>query len=314
MQPQCDIWMESSIPGTYQAWGLDDETVLQANPRLVISHVSGYGQDGHSDYLARASYDFIGQAFGGMMHLTGFPEPDPPVRAVPWMGDRITALVCLWSTLAGYIYAQRTGKGQVIDVAQYEAVHHILAGTMVAYFELGLERTRSGNKAGLFQPYDVYQAADGWVIVAALGNVFNRVLPVLGLDPGDQRWQKAHIEPESMEGIEFDAILRGWVEERTVAEVVRTMNDAQVASCPIMTPKDMAEDPHYQKRNIHTEWEDVNLGRKVKGIGITPKFSVTPGEVWRGSVPLGYDNELVFERLLGLGPSQVQQLKADGVI
>ena len=199
-------------------------------------------------------------------------------------------------------------------MSQFEAVHHILAGTMVAYFELGLERTRSGNKAGLFQPYDVYQAADGWVIVAALGNVFNRVLPVLGLDPGDQQWQKAHVEPESIEGIEFDAILRGWIEERTVAEVVRTMNDAQVASSPIMTPKDMAEDPHYQKRNIHVAWEDVNLGRKVKGIGITPKFSLTPGEVWRGSVPLGYDNELVFDRLLGLGPSQVAQLEADGVI
>ena len=311
---QCDIWMESSIPGTYQAWGLDDETVLKTNPRLVISHVSGYGQDGHPDYLARASYDFIGQAFGGMMHLTGFPEPEPPVRAVPWIGDRITALVCLWSTLAGYISAQRTGQGQVIDVAQFEAVHHILAGTMVAYFELGLERTRSGNLAGLFQPYDVYQAADGWVIVAAAGNVFNRVLRVLGLDPDDQHWQKAGVEPDSMEGIEFDAILRGWVQERTVAEVVRIMNDAQVASCSIMTPKDMAENPHYQKRNVHMEWDDVNLGRKVKGIGITPKFSLTPGEVWRGSVPLGYDNELVFDRLLGLGPSQVQQLKVDGVI
>ena len=311
---QCDIWMESSIPGTYLEWGLDDETVLKANPKLVIAHVSGYGQDGHSDYLGRASYDFIGQAFGGMMHLTGFPEPEPPVRAVPWMGDRITALVCLWTSLAGYIYAQRTGKGQVIDVAQYEAIHHILAGTMVAYFELGLERTRSGNKAGLFQPYDVYQAADGWVIVAALGNVFNRLLPVLGLDPADQHWQTASVEPESMEGVEFNAILRGWVEERTVAEVVRIMNDAQVASSPIMTPKDMVENPHYQARNIHIEWDDVNLGRKVKGIGITPKFSVTPGEVWRGSVPLGYDNELVLGRLLGLEPPQVEQLKADGVI
>ena len=310
----CDIWMESSIPGTYDAWGLDDDTVLKTNPRLVIAHVSGYGQDGHPDYLGRASYDFIGQAFGGMMHLTGFPEPEPPVRAVPWMGDRITALVCLWSSLAGYIYAQRTGKGQVIDVSQFEAIHHILAGTMVAYFELGFERGRSGNKAGLFQPYDVYQTTDGWVIVAALGTVFDRVCRVLGLDPADQHWQTAAVEPESVEGIEFDAILRGWVEERTVAEVVKIMNEAQVASCPIMTPKDMAEDPHFQARNVHIEWDDVNLGRKVKGIGITPKFSLTPGEVWRGSVPLGHDNELVFGRLLGLEQSQLQGLREDGVI
>ena len=312
--PQADIWMEASIPGTYQKWGLDDNTVLEVNPRIVIAHVSGYGQSGHPDYLGRASYDFIGQAFGGMMHLTGFPEPDPPVRAVPWIGDRITSLFCLWSSLAAYIYAQRTGKGQVIDLAQYEAVHHILAGTMVAYYELGLERGRSGNKAGLFQPYDVFQASDGWVIVAAVGNVFNRVCRVLGLDPDDQKWQTAGGAPETVEGIEFDAILRGWVEERTVAEVVEIMNAAEVASCPIMTPREIAEDPHYRMRNMHIEWEDINLGKKVKGVGITPKFSLTPGEVWRGSVPLGYDNETVFTKLLGLDPAELAQLREQGIV
>ena len=156
---------------------------------------------------------------------------------------------------------------------------------MVAYFELGFERGRSGNKAGLFQPYDVYQTTYGWGIVAALGTVFDRVCRVLGLDPADKHWQTAAVQPESLEGIEFDAILRGWVEERTVAEVVKIMNEAQVASCPIMTPKDMAEDPHFQARNVHIEWDDVNLGRKVKGIGITSKFSLTPGEVWRGVGP-----------------------------
>lgn len=311
---QADIWMEASIPGTYAKWGLDDQTVLEANPRVVIAHVSGYGQNGHPDYLGRASYDFIGQAFGGMMNLTGFPDPEPPVRAAPWIGDRITSLFCLWSSLAAYIYAQRTGEGQVIDVAQYEAVHHILAGTMVAFYELGLERGRSGNKAGLFQPYDVFQAKDGWVIVAAVGTVFNRVCRVLDLDPDEERWQIARLEPDAIEGIEFDAILRGWVEERTVAQVVETMNAAQVASCPIMTPRDMAQDPHYEMRNMHIEWEDINLGRKVKGVGITPKFSVTPGKVWRGSVPLGYDNETVFTKVLGLSPEELARLQEQGIV
>ena len=311
---QADIWMESSIPGTYTGWGLDDATILAANPGLVITHVSGYGQDGHPDYLGRASYDFIGQGFGGLMNLTGFPEPDPPVRAAPWTGDYITALYCLWSTLAGYINTQRTGKGQVIDLAQYEAIHRILAGTMVAYYELGLNRERSGNAGGIIQPYDTYQAADGWVNIAALGGPFNRICEVLGLDPSDEKWQSASHTPDTPQWYEFDAIMRGWVEERTVQEVVATLNAAQVGCSIIMTPRDMAEDPHYEARNVHIEWEDVGLGKTVKGTGVFPKFSDTPGQVWRGSVPLGHDNDLVFQRLLGLSETEITQLREQGVI
>ena len=312
--PKVDIWMESSIPGTYPDWGLDDETVLKDNPKLVITHVSGYGQFGHPDYLARASYDFIGQAFGGLMNLTGFPDPEPPVKATPWTGDYITALFCIWSSLAGYIHAQRTGQGQVIDLAQYEAVHNTLAGTMVAYYELGLDRQRNGNAAGIFQPYDAFQASDGWVNIAALGPGFNRLLEVIGLDSGDERWRRSGSAVESPEGIEFDAILRGWVLEHSVKEVVETLNAAQIASSAIMTPRDMAEDPHYKMRNVHVEWEDLNLGRKVKGIGVIPKFSQTPGEIWRGSVPLGYDNESVYQHYLGLSLADLEHLKDQGVI
>jgi crotonobetainyl-CoA:carnitine CoA-transferase CaiB-like acyl-CoA transferase len=119
---------------------------------------------------------------------------------------------------------------------------------------------------------------------------------------------------ESPAGIEFDAILRGWVEERTVQEVVEVMNAAQVACSPIMTAKDMAEDPHYQARSVHIEWEDGQLGRKVKGVGVTPKFSLTPGQIWRGSVPLGHDNELVYSHFVGLGTSELAQLREQGVI
>ncbi len=290
-----DIWMESSIPGTYEEWGLNDATILGANSKIVIAHVSGYGQDGHPDYMGRASYDFIGQAFGGLMNLTGFPNPEPP-------------------SLAGYIFAQRTGQGQVIDLAQYEAIHHTLAGTMVAYYEQGLVRERAGNKAGMFQPYDAFQANDGWVVIGAVGTVYDRVCRVVGLDPTEEKWRSAYGNVESLEGIEFDAILRGWVGERTVNEVVTAMNAAEVACSPIMTAKDMAEDPHYQARNVHIEWEDLCLKRKVKGTGIIPKFSATPGAVWRGSVTLGYDNDLVYKRLLEMPDARMTELQSQGVI
>ena len=184
---------------------------------------------------------------------------------------------------------------------------------MVAYYELGLNRGRSGNKAGLFQPYDVFRAKDGWVIIAAVGTPYDRVCEVLGLDPKEEKWQKAHRGVYTPEGLEFDAIIRAWAEERTVDQIVETMNEAQVACCPIMTPQDTANDPHYEMREMHVEWDDLQLGRKVKGTGIVPKFSETPGKIWRGSVALGHDNELVYSKLLDLTPEEIAALHKEGI-
>jgi crotonobetainyl-CoA:carnitine CoA-transferase CaiB-like acyl-CoA transferase len=310
----CDIWMESSKPGSYTKWGLTDEAVLQANPKLVIAHVSGYGQSGHRDYLGRASYDTIGQAFGGLMYQTGFPDPEPPVRANPWTADYITALFCLWSSLAGYISAQRTGTGQVVDISQFEAIHRLLSGTMVEYFSNGFVRERTGNKATAFQPYDAFQASDGWVVVGAVGlAVFSRVCRVLDLDPEEEKWQRASTDINGLEGIEFDALLRGWIAERTVEEVVEQLNAAQVACCPIMNSQAMAEDPHYEARQVHVEWQDNQVGR-VKGTGVSPAFSATPGKLWRGSVPVGHDNEQIYTHFAGLSREEVARLKEKGVI
>ena len=197
---QADIWMESSKPGAYHRWGLDDETVFNANPAIVITRVSGYGQDGHPDYLGRASYDMIGQAFGGTMYLTGPPDLDPPTRAAPLTADYLTAYCCLWSSLAAYISAQRTGEGQVIDLSQFEAVHQTLAGTMVSWFEEGTLSERSGNKGVTVQPFDAFSAKDGLVVIMAVGAVYDRVCRVLGLDPAEDKWREAVDIPTPSQG------------------------------------------------------------------------------------------------------------------
>lgn len=310
---RADILMESSKSGTYQKWDLDDSVLLQCNPRLVIAHVSGYGQSGDPGYVRRASYDFIGQAYGGMMNQTGFPE-NPPTRAAPWTGDYLTAYMCFGMAMAGLLNARSTGLGQVIDVAQFEAIHHTLGGTMVEYFHKQVIRQRSGNKATAFQPYDTFQAQDGWVAIGAVSwPVFERVLKVVGMDPNDPKWRKAQVEVESIEGIEFDAIFRGWVAERTVTEVVKLMNDAEVACTAIMNSKDLAEDPHYKARELHVEWEDDLVGR-VRGIGVIPRFSRTPGKIWRGSVRVGHDNRRIYQGLLGLGDEEMRRLEDEKVI
>ena len=310
---RAEIWMESSKPGTYPRWGLDDASLLKRNSRLVITHVSGYGQDGDRDYLNRASYDIVAQAVSGMMYQTGFPDPTPPARAAPWTGDYMTALYTLWSSLAGLIYARTSGRGQVIDVAQYEALHRTLGGTMVEYFEQDVVRERSGNRAQGFQPLDTFHAADGWVVVGAVGTVYDRICRVIGLDPADPKWKSAQYNLESAEGVEFDAILRGWISERTTAEVVRVLNAAQVACSPIMSSEAIAKDPQYKARGVHIEWVDEQVGR-VRGIGIVPKFSLTPGRIWRGSVRVGYDNQHVYGKLLGLSDDELADLSASSII
>jgi crotonobetainyl-CoA:carnitine CoA-transferase CaiB-like acyl-CoA transferase len=311
---RADIWMESSKPGACLKFGLTDEEVFKVNPKLVITHVSGYGQTGSPDYVHRASYDIVGQAFGGMMYQTGFPDPDPPTRAAPWTADYITALFTLWSSLAGLTHARSTGQGQSIDLAQYEAVHRTLGGTMIEYFEQKLVRERSGNRGQGFQPLNTFAAKDGWVVIGAVAHVFIRLCQVIGLDGEDPKWQSARVNLESIEGIEFDAILRGWVSERTIDQVVEAMNQHQVACSRIMSSELIAADEQYQARGMQIEWRDEQLGRNVKGMGIAPKFSRTPGKVWRGSVKVGHDNELVYGKLLGLKPGELEQLRGRGAI
>jgi crotonobetainyl-CoA:carnitine CoA-transferase CaiB-like acyl-CoA transferase len=304
--------MESSKPGTYPRWGLDDETVRKLNPKLVITHVSGYGQYGDPGYIRRTSYDIVGQAFSGTMYQTGYPE-NPPTRAAPWTGDYMTAMFTMWSSLAALTYARANGVGQSIDIAQFEAIHRTLGGTMVEYFQKEVVRERSGNKGQGFQPLDSFETANGWIALGALTEVYNRLLIAIGLDPADPKWQSARTNLESIEGIEFDAILRGWISERSTADVVRILNEAQVPCAPIMTSKDIAEDPHYKAREVHIEWEDEQVGR-VKGIGIVPKFSKTPGKIWRGSVPVGHDNARVYGELCGLAAGDLEALKREKII
>jgi crotonobetainyl-CoA:carnitine CoA-transferase CaiB-like acyl-CoA transferase len=314
MIARADIWMESSKPGSYSRWGLDDATVLKVNPKLVITHVSGFGQSGDPDWVSRASYDIVGQAVSGTMFQTGSPDPEPPMRAAPWIGDYMTAMFTLWSSLAGLTYSRATGKGQAIDLAQYEAIHKTLGGTMVEFFQKDVVRERSGNRAQGFQPLDAFQAKDGWIVLGALGEEkFDAVCHVIGLDPAEEKWQSARIQIETIEGIEWDAMLRGWINDHSVNEVVKAMNDVKVPCSPIMSSKDIAENPHYRARGMHVEWEDEQVGR-VKGIGVAPKFSLTPGKVWRGSVGVGYDNDRVYGDLLGVSADELGQLRREKII
>jgi crotonobetainyl-CoA:carnitine CoA-transferase CaiB-like acyl-CoA transferase len=309
---RAEIWMDNTAPGTQEKVGLGDAQVLKACPHLVIAHVSGRGQTSSASPVL-SEHETIAQAFGGLMANVGFPDPQPPGRAMPSIADYMTALCALWSSLAALIHARTTGAGQSIDIAKYEVVHKHLGPTMIEFFQRGVVTQRGGNKSPGAQPLDTFRAKDEWLMIAALREQYGRLCRMLGLDPKEQKWQHAAWHVNSPEGLEFDALFRNWVAQRSADDVIRELGEIGVPCSKIMSPNECAENPHYQARAMHIEWQDGQVG-KVKGIGVTPKFSATPGAIWRGAAALGHDNSLVYEELLGLDAGELDELRRCGII
>lgn len=310
-----DIWFESSKGGTYAKWGLTDEVIHEANPKLVIVHVSGFGQEGDPAYVNRASYDAIGQAFGGYMYINGFPEPNPPMRANPYTCDYITALNGAWAALAAYQRAKETGKGEVIDIAQFEVMMKIQLHYPMTYFQEGKVLARNGNADPKFAGYSAYKCEDGNYVFIGLvgGGPMKKGKKLLGLE-GDPDF------PDGMQlalqgtpsGIKLNDAIQGFCDKYPAAEVDRIFMESGVP-CSIILNVEMAEkNSHYIAREVFTEWEDPQYG-KVKGVNILPKFQKAPGQIWRGAPLYGQDNSDVLKEF-GYSQEEVDALYEKGVL
>ncbi|MCI4340968.1 MAG: CoA transferase [Thermoplasmata archaeon] len=305
-----DIWIESSRPGTYDRLGLPDAQILDANPRITIVHVSGFGQHGEAGRIRRPCYDLLAQAYSGFLALQGEPEPSPPMRAGTALNDTVTGLAAAGAALMGFIAAGRTGRGQVVDVAQYEVFFALLENLALDYFARGVVRARHGTGHPRLHPYDVVRAKDGWVVVAApTPESWQRLRELVGIAPGpwdEMSWRLEH-------RAEADAQLAPFFAARTVAELEELGRAKDCAVGGVPTIDQLAEDAHYRERGMFLEWEDPVAGR-VRGAGIVPRFESTPGRVWRGAPWLGQDNAAVFGGCLGLEAAEIARLSAAGII
>ena len=305
-----DIWIESSRPGTYERLSLSDEEVWAANPRLTIVHVSGHGRTGDSERIRAPSYDLTAQAFSGYLSLQGNPDPDPPMRSGTALNDTVTGLAAATAGLMGYISATRTGRGQSVDVAQYEIFFMLLENLALDYFMRGIVRGRYGSAHARLHPYDVHRAADGWVVVAApTPDAWSRLKQMIGFsDPAyDERdYRLAHRQ-------EVDRAIARYCLIRSRDELERSGREHDVAISRVLDISDISREPHYQERGMFVEWDDPIAGR-VKGAGVAPKFSGTPGGVWRGAPWLGQDNRRVFCDLLGHRSEEVDGWLRDGIV
>jgi crotonobetainyl-CoA:carnitine CoA-transferase CaiB-like acyl-CoA transferase len=305
-----DIWIESSRPGTYDGLGLPDETILSTNPRVTVVHVSGFGQTGRPERTGAPSFDLIGQAYSGFLWLQGNPAPDPPMRSGTALNDTVTGLASATAALMGYIHAQRTGKGQVVDVAQYEVFFTLLENLALDYFARGVVRGRFGNAHPRLYPYNLVRASDGWVVLAApTPGSWDRLRGLLGLtDPrlDDPVFRGSHREL-------LDPVIDAFCASRTVEELERIGRETDSAISRIYRIDEIARDPHYREREMFVQWEDPVAG-PVKGAGVAPKFQSTPGRVWRGAPWLGQDNDSVLGRLLHYSDDRLRSLREAGVI
>ncbi len=307
---ESDIWIESSRPGTYGRLGLSDAEVWAANPQLTVVHVSGYGQSGEPSRVGAPSYDLTAQAFSGFLSLQGEPDPAPPMRSGTALNDTVTGLAGAMGGLMGYFAAQRTGRGQAVDVAQYEVFFILLENLALDYFLRGVVRGRHGSAHPRLHPYDVHRASDGWVVVAApTPDAWRELRRLIGFeDPryDDRDYRLAHREP-------VDRAIAEFCRTRSRDELERLGRAHDVAISRVYDIADIARDPHYLARGMFLEWDDPVAGR-VKGAGVAPRFSATPGGVWRGAPWLGQDNDSVLGGLLRYPPEKLADLRRAGVI
>lgn len=306
-----DVWVDASRPGTWDKLGVPDRVALKANPRLVIVHVSGFGQTGSPRYRLRPSFDLVAQAMSGYLAVQGSPHPDPPMQSGTAINDLVTGLCGATAALMGLHHARETGKGQVVDVAAYEIFFLMMENMAVDFFARGAVRGRHGRAHPRLYPYGVYPAKDGWIVVAAPTQISWRKLRELIDLPEHPRWETMGGRQEARG--EIDPRIREYTQAHTVAELEEIGVQNDVAFAPILTMDEIATNPHYAAREMLLRWTDPVVG-PVRGAGITPKFSRTPGKVWRGAPWLGQDNRSVLEGILGYPPARVAQLSSARVV
>lgn len=308
---EADVLVENFRPGALEGWGLDPQRLVDANPRLVVLRISGYGQTG--PYRDRPGFGVVGEAMGGLRHLTAEPGR-VPVRVGVSIGDTLAALHGVIGILMALHERQRSGRGQVIDVALYEAVFNCMESLLPEYSAFGAVRGPGGSALPGIAPSNAYLCADGgYALIAGNGDsIFKRLMAAIGRDDLGNDAALADNAGRVKRVEEIDAAIGAWTQGRTVEEVLRVLDAAAVPAGRIYTVADIAADPHYAARGMLHEVR-LDHGEPLTVPGVVPKLSRTPGAHRRNAPRLGQDTDAVM-RELGLSEEQIGALKARGVI
>ncbi|GAA2730675.1 CoA transferase [Actinocorallia aurantiaca] len=308
---EADVLVENFRPGTLERWGLSPETLWELNPGLIITRVTGYGQNG--PYSPRAGFGSIGEAMGGIRYVTGDPN-SPPARAGISLGDELAGTFAALGTLVALHARTRTGKGQVVDSALYEAVFALMESLIPEWELAGYQRERTGSVLPNVAPSNVYPTSDGPVLIAAnQDTVFSRLADVMGRPElaDDQRYSTHGARGANAE--ELDELIAAWTATLTSDEVLDKMHANGIPAGLTYRAKDMLADPHFKAREAIIKLAHPEFG-EFPMQNVFPKLSGTPGEVRSVGPELGANNGEIYTGLLGLTAGDLEDLTGKGII
>lgn len=310
---ESDVLIENFRPGSMERWGLGPDELLADNPGLIYARISGYGQDG--PYASRPGFASVCEGVGGFRYINGYADR-PPVRPNLSMGDTLAAMHAALGILMACISKLKDPehRGQVIDVAIYEAVFNMLESIVPEYDRLGEVRQPSGSTLTGIVPTNTYLCADDkHVIIGGNGDtIFQRLMRAMGRPEmaEDSRFadNAGRVEHEA----ELDEAILQWTRSLTADQVLEQLEEAEVPSGPIYSVADMFKDAHFHARGLF-ETVDVN-GRPLTIPAIVPKLSETPGQtIWAGP-EVGSHNDEIYGQLLGMSTAEMAALKEEGII
>ncbi|WP_083254345.1 CaiB/BaiF CoA-transferase family protein [Pandoraea sp. ISTKB] len=308
---QADIVVENFRPGLLERFGLGYEQLSAENPGLVMVRLSGYGQTG--PYRDRPGFGAIAESMGGLRHITGYPELPPPRIGIS-IGDSIAALHgVIGAMMALHHRNMNGGRGQVVDVALYEAVFNLMESVVPEYSVAGMVRERTGASLPGIVPSNTYPCADGMIVVGGNSDpIFKRLMHAIGRtdlaeDPG-----LAHNDGRVPRTQEIDEAIGRWTQARSIDEALAVLQGADVPASRIYTVADMFKDPQFIARQM-IQRHTFPDGTPIDLPNISPKLSDTPGETqWLGPELGAHTDEVLGQ--LGYDAGQIKALRENGVI
>lgn len=307
---EADVLVENFRPGTLESWGLGFDALRAINPRLIMLRISGYGQTG--PYRDLPGFGVIGEAMGGLRHLSGYPG-QAPVRVGISIGDSLSSLYGVIGVLLALQERNRSGQGQEIDVALYESVFAMMESLVPEYDAFGYVREPAGSALPGITPSNSYPCNDGtYVLIAGNGDsIYKRLMSLIGRDDLGNDPRLAQNDGRSEHAELIDGAIAEWTAQRGRTEVIEALKAARVPAGYPYTAADIVQDPHYLARQMIEQVQTSTGPLRVPGV--LPKLSRTPGRIGNGGPQLGEHSDDILAGL-GLSAEQVAGLRERGII